>query len=123
MKLICTLYLDVAVGAFVNDAVLLLRTRPIHTVSAAIEFGRPVIEWHLANCRELVTEHLSAAAGDNAFCLQLTIVFNYSSPAEDLSQHGDDTFHCATGIDRSDEITVSATKCLHYFPCPTSWRP
>ena len=86
---------DVAVGAFISDAVLLLRTRPIHRVSAAIEFGRPVIEWHQANCRTLVaTEHLPvAAAGDRAFCLQLTVVFNYSSPPEDLSQHGDDASH------------------------------
>ena len=80
--------LDLAVGAFISDAVLLLRTRPIHRVSAAIEFGRPVVEWRRANCRELVTEPLSAAEGDDAFCLQLTIVFNYSSPAEDPSHHG-----------------------------------
>ena len=77
-----------AVGAFISDAVLILRTRPIHSVSVDIEFGRPVIEWHRANCYQLVSEDLSAAAGDNAFCLQLTIVFNYSSPAEDPSQHG-----------------------------------
>ena len=83
------LRLDVAVGAFISDAVLLLRTRPIHSVLADIEFGRPVIEWHRASCHQLVTEALSAAVGDNAFCLQLTIVFNYSSPAEDPSHHGD----------------------------------
>ena len=82
-----------AVGAFISDAVLLLRTRPIHSVSAAIEFGRPIIEWRQANCRELVVKPLSAAKGDNAFCLQLTVVFNYSSPAEDLSQHGENTMH------------------------------
>ena len=82
-----------AVGAFISDAVLLLRTRPIHSVSAAIEFGRPIIEWRQANCRELVVKPLSSAKGDNAFCLQLTVVFNYSSPAEDLSQHGENTMH------------------------------
>jgi len=83
------LHLDVAVGAFISDAVLILRTRPIHSVSAGIEFDRPVIEWYHANCPELVTKALSSAAGDNAFCLQLTIVFSYSSPPEDPSQHGD----------------------------------
>jgi len=83
------LNIDVAVGAFTSDAVLILRTRPIHTVSADIEFGRPVIEWHRASCPKLVPETLLAAAGDKAFCLQLVLVFNYSSPAEDPSQHGD----------------------------------
>jgi len=85
--------LDVVVGAFLGDAVLLLRTRPIHSVSAAIHFGRPVIEWREANCRQLITGTLLAAAGDDAFCLPLTIVFSYSSPPEDPSQHGDNTVH------------------------------
>ena len=87
--LFCRVNADVAVGAFVSDVVLLLRTRPIHTVSVAIEFGRPDIEWYKTNCPELVTEALSAARGHNAFCLQITVVFNYSTPAEDPSQHGD----------------------------------
>jgi len=91
--LLDVLHADVAVGAFISDAVLILRTRPIHTVSAGIEFGRPVIEWHRGNCPELVPEALSAAAGDSAFCLQLVLVFNYSSPADDPSQHGDITYH------------------------------
>jgi len=86
---LCRLYVDVAVSAFVSDAVLLLRMRPIHSVWAGIEFGRPVIDWQKANCPGLITEPLSAAAGDQAFCLQLNVVFNYSSPTEDPSQHGD----------------------------------
>ena len=80
--------LDVAIGAFISDAVLLLRTRPIHTVSAGIEFGRPVIEWQQANCPALVREALPVAAGDHAFCLDITLVFNYTSPAGDPSQQG-----------------------------------
>ena len=78
-----------AVGTFVSDAVLLLRTRPIHNVSVAIEFGRPVIEWYRANCLELVTKAVAKATGDYAFCLQITIVFNYFAPPEDPSLHGD----------------------------------
>jgi len=82
------LRLDVAVGAFINEAVLLLRTRPTHSVSADIEFGRPDIQWQRPNCPQPVVRALSVAAGDRAFCLPFTVVFNYSAPAEDPSHHG-----------------------------------
>ena len=82
------LRLDVAVGAFINETVLLLRTRPTHSVSAGIEFGRPDIQWQRPNCPQPVVRALSVAAGDRAFCLPFTVVFNYSAPAEDPSHHG-----------------------------------
>jgi len=87
----------VAVGAVLSDAVLLLRSRPIHSVSAAIEFARPVIDWHVpeADCRQLSTGTVStSAAGRSSFCLPFRVAFNYSSPPLDPSQHG----HCRTTL-------------------------
>ena len=82
---------DVAVGAVLSDAVLLLRSRPIHSVSAAIQFARPVIDWHVheADCRQLSTGTASTSAlGRSSFCLRFSVAFNYSSPPLDPSQHG-----------------------------------
>jgi len=83
---------DVAVGAVLSDAVLLLRSRPVHSVSAAIQFARPVIDWHVheADCRQLSTGTVStsAAVGRSSFCLRFRVAFNYSSPPLDPSQHG-----------------------------------
>jgi len=108
--LLLLLVSDVAVGAFISDAVLILRTRPIHSVSARIDFGREVIEWQRANCPDVISERMSAADnGDHAFCLQLTVVFNYSSPAEDPSQHGDQ--HCSF-LSSSSSASASSSLSL-----------